>query len=127
MTEKHDENFYNEEDKAAANIGRDDAPLEDPKKRQEFLQQRQGDWDHQDKVEQLEMATERLYQLLKQEGIMDENDYSIISSYIQRNGLPSNEKEREAFPKIAEIERRDEAGEWEKSSTVGQPIKKVEK
>jgi len=125
MAEKRDENFYNEEDKATANIGRDDAPSEDPGKRQEFLQQRQSDWDHQDKVERLEFDTERLYQLLKQEGIMD--DYAMVFMYIQQNGRPSTEQQREAFPKIENIEKRDDAGEWEKSYTLGQPIKKAEK
>lgn len=132
MDVKHNENFHNEEDLAASRISRDDVPLEDPKKVQEFLQQQRSDWDSEDAAESLENDTERLYQLLKQEGIVINDSknvlYNTVLRYVESGGVSPNSKtEEKMFPKIAEIDKRDKAGEWEKSYTIGQAIGKAKK
>ena len=133
MPEKHDANFYYQEDKAAANIGRDDAPAEDPRKRQEFLQQRQADWDFEDEQERIENQTERLYQLLQQEGVIGkegaEEYYPAIHNYVaygEEPGEDSAEQEKDFFEKMAAIDERDRAGEWG-GFTHGQTNEKAKK
>jgi tRNA A37 methylthiotransferase MiaB len=102
MPEKHNENFYEDENKAAANIGRDDVPSEDPEKRQEFLQQRQGDWDYQDNQERLQADADWLHKQLKERGIMD--DYPMVWRYVESGGMPSTKEDKIAFPKIKEVD-----------------------
>lgn len=134
MPEKHDADFYHKEDMAAANIGRDDAPPEDPQKIQEFLQQRQADWDFEDEQERIEWQVERFYQLLKQEGAISQEEakeyYPLVYDYVANEweaGENSSEEVKEFFRKMVEIDKRDQAGEWEKSTTIGQKIRKAKK
>lgn len=133
MPEKHDANFYHKEDKAAASIGRDDAPMEDPQKLQEFLQQRQADWDFEDEQERIESQTERLYQLLKQEGVISEEEakeyYPMVYDYVANDWEPgedSPDEEKDFYAKMAEIDGRDRDGEWG-GFTLGQIIEKSKK
>jgi len=129
--EKHDENFYEQEDKAAANIGRDDAPLGNPKKDVERSQQASYEEEKQQERIRDEEDTERLFQLMKQEGVIEgtREEYESVWNYIT-SGLPSSEKERDFFKKAKEIDDRDVAGEWGEWSHYegsGEPIPKAVK
>lgn len=121
----HREPFIrNTNDAASAEIGRDDAPLKTPEQVQSFLRQRQSDWDFEDNEARIESETERLNQLLRQEGVVtDENPelYGEVNSYVANGKIPTDEK---FAASLADIVKRDAAGEWGESDTIGQPIPK---
>lgn len=103
--ERHDDNFHEEEDKAAANIDRDDAPVKDPKKEQEFLRQRQGDWDSEDVAERAQLEADGLFEDAKEAGLLNgsKGEYEMVYKYI-RYGQANTEKEKEFFKKLEAIE-----------------------
>jgi len=131
MPERHDAFSNYQEDKAAANIGRDDAPVENVDKMQERFQQHSYEDDREQERLRDENHVERLYQLMKQEGLIDESDedhkeYGIIQDYIGKGFPTYPEQQGEFFKKIKEIDDRDTAGEWEKTWKFGKEIKKIE-
>ena len=132
MGEYKNSSFYRREDNAAANIGRNDVPSEDPKRVQERLRQKQSDWDAEDRDAGIENSAERLYQLLEQEGLITEDEtkdaYRWVHHYVSSGGMSFNGSEEMKFhEKVAEIQKWDEAGEWERTWTVGQRIEKTKK
>jgi len=118
--------FYHDEDMAAATIGRDDAPEESPDKARRRLRQRQSDRDFEDKETRIEIETERLFQLARQEGLIEEEGsksrYGDVGELIQTGRVSNDEAFQE---KLAEIQKRDETGEWAKSFVIGQEIPKA--
>lgn len=114
--------------------GPDFAPEKSPEQVQSFLRQRQSDWDFEDREEMIEDKTERLYQLMIQEGKIAEpdeaevsdpeyknTDYNRIGRYVESGRAPEDEK---FASDLADIVKRDSQGEWEDSYTIGQPIPK---
>jgi hypothetical protein len=135
--ERHDAAFYYQEDKAAANIGRDDANVENIEDLQERFRQQSYEDDREQERLETEHDTERLYQLALQEGVITEEErdpqgypvyYNRIWEYLERGGeVPTWEWEhnegRDHLKKFYEdlqgIERRDKEGEWEKDYVIG--------
>ncbi|MCL5970355.1 MAG: hypothetical protein M1450_02565 [Patescibacteria group bacterium] len=108
--------------------GPDFAPVKTPQQEEAFLRQRQSDWKFEDDQERIDDETERLYQLMQQEGKINEDPESVryneIRKYVEGGTIPQDKK----FTKdLAEIVERDKAGEWVKDTQIGQPILKVRK
>jgi hypothetical protein len=124
----HDEQFYINEDRAAMRIGRDDAPAEDPDRVQARFRQEASDQAFQDEQERLDFEANRLYRLMQQEGVIPEDDnsesglFAQVYDFVAYDDVPEN---RTFADQMAEIQRRDEAGEWVKGGNILEPIPKA--
>lgn len=125
MNEKISSDEAHRQDREDAATFGDNAAV-NPPIGQEWSRRQKEEIDDRFKLEELDWKSERLYQLMQQEGIIDKDDssektknYSRVNHYVE-DGFRTNTGNyhdrpdlKEFDEKMAAIHVRDEAGEWE--------------
>ncbi len=79
---------------------------------------------------EIRFQAERLCQILKQEGVIGEDEFNIGFSraleYLTFGEIADFSTKKEFFEKMMDIVERDKKGEWSKEYMIGEPVAKLE-